>query len=261
MIIRKIVIALVFILLLNPISFSGVTFDLADDSVDLGSSNDNLSKITISAWVYPVSEGEGGVGTIYIKDAAGTTRHDFRFDNTNNLFFRIGRATSPESKTTDNNVLPNGAWAHVAVVWDGTLGDYLNDIKIYVNGTEAGTNTGNNGSGARTDDNTATEHIGNRAGDTQTWDGQITEFAIWEDDLNATEISLLASSKVKGIPLQIRPSTLKVYLPMNEVSDGASADGVSFINQKNPGTSNGTGDNGANNTGLTGAAEGVLSYP
>jgi len=254
----KIILALV--LMVTPAN-AGMLFDLADDAIDCGSSIDNPTKLTICAWVFPTSEGEGGNGIIWIKDAAGTTRKDFRFNSTNQLFFRVARATVTMSKNSADNTLPNGAWAHVCIVWDGTLGDAANDITFYINGVEPADGTLANGSGAITDDGTGTEHIGNRAGDTQTWDGQIDEFYLWEDDLNAAEIAHLASSRVRRIGLQIRPSTLRQYIPLDEVPNGNSGDGVTFRNLASPGTSDCTGDNGANNTGFTGAASSRVSYP
>jgi len=90
--------------------------------------------------------------------------------------------------------------------------------------------------------------------------GKMSEVAIWSCRLSATEIALLAKSKVKGIPLQIRPASLKGYWPLDDIADGISGDGETFADRSGNGN-NGTGDDGGNNSGLTCKAEEVLSYP
>lgn len=91
--------------------------------------------------------------------------------------------------------------------------------------------------------------------------GTIDEVAVWNAELTDNDISILANSKVKHMPLQISPGNIIFYLPMDDQPDGTSADGDTLVNQDNPGTANGTGNDGANNTGLTWKAEAVLSYP
>ena len=74
-----------------------------------------------------------------------------------------------------------------------------------------------------------------------------------------SEISLLNSSKVRSTPLMIKPSNLKMYITLDNLAEGSSANGATLSDRKQSGF-NGTGDDGANNTGLTAIAEESLSY-
>lgn len=108
---------------------------------------------------------------------------------------------------------------------------------------------------------TANIGILKRAGvDIIPFDGQLNEVAVWDTNISSGEVSILNSSKMKHMPLQIKPANLKGYWAMNSGADGASADGATIIDLSGNGN-NGTGDDGANNTGLTWKAEEALSYP
>lgn len=91
-----------------------------------------------------------------------------------------------------------------------------------------------------------------------TVNGTINELACWDVALSLPEISLLVNSKVKRLPLQIRPSNLKLYLPLDEVADGVSINGQTFKDL----SGNGHDGTGADAGGESrGEAEEVLSYP
>jgi hypothetical protein len=52
------------------------------------------------------------------------------------------------------------------------------------------------------------------------WQGDIDEVALWNGwSPNAVEIALLSKSRVKGMPLQISPGNLLVYLPLDDYGD------------------------------------------
>ena len=59
--------------------------------------------------------------------------------------------------------------------------------------------------------------------------------------------------------LQVDPSNLVMYLPLDDLADGAASNGLTFGDLSGNGN-DGTGDDGTNNTGLTAKAEVVLSY-
>lgn len=89
----------------------------------------------------------------------------------------------------------------------------------------------------------------------------VNDVAIWKGvAVSGAELSLSYNSRVKHMPLQIQPLNLVAYLPMDDGQDGTSADGATVSDMSGNGN-NGTGDDGANNTGLTWKAEEVLSYP
>ena len=62
------------------------------------------------------------------------------------------------------------------------------------------------------------------------------------------------------MPLQVRPASLQAYLPLDQLTDGTSADGITFIDMSGIGNT-GAGDDGANNTGLAATAGEAISYP
>jgi len=62
--------------------------------------------------------------------------------------------------------------------------------------------------------------IGQYAGNVS--DSRIDEFAYWNTELSTTEIALLAQSRVKRLPLQIKPANLLLYLPFDDVNIGQS---------------------------------------
>jgi hypothetical protein len=84
--------------------------------------------------------------------------------------------------------------------------------------------------------------------------------AVWNVALTSTELSLLFNSKIKGMPLQIRPSNLVLYHSMDEGFIGASAD-TDTLQDLSGNNNDGNPDNGANNTGMSWVGETILSYP
>lgn len=93
------------------------------------------------------------------------------------------------------------------------------------------------------------------------FDGDITEVSVWSSALTGEQISNLYNSRSRRMPCQTSPSTLRVSLAIDECVDGASCDGLVFSSVCGGNTDSATGDNGANNTGLTGKAGSVLTYP
>jgi hypothetical protein len=90
----------------------------------------------------------------------------------------------------------------------------------------------------------------------------MTEIAIWQAStvFTTTEIANLASSYTKRIPTQIRLANQIFYLPTDDQEAGSAANGDT-VRDLSGNANNGTGDDGANNTGLTWSEEKVLSYP
>jgi len=106
-----------------------------------------------------------------------------------------------------------------------------------------------------------TIYLGKRNDSASYFSGQIKDFYVWQNyTITASDASLFHNSGIKGIGRQISPSNLVLYWPLDDEEDGSSADGDTFVNQVNPGVSDATGNDGANNTGLTAKAEEVLSY-
>lgn len=98
-------------------------------------------------------------------------------------------------------------------------------------------------------------YIGVYSGEaTGRWVGKVSEFGIWSTTLNNNDISNLIS-KVKRVPLQIKPASLKVYLPMDDFPNNLAATGASSIRDLSSRADHGTPVNSP-----LGVSEQVLSY-
>jgi len=211
--------------------FAGVDFDGTDDFVD---GTVSLSgSFSISMWAFIQSFTVGGA----VLSGESVTWF-MQIGGSNKLQFSNAVGTAPSLNT----------WIHLA----GTFNSSDNNNKLYVDGTNTATV-------AISIVSTTDFNIGKR-GDGVFLNCIVTDVAIWTTVLTDAEISLLADSKIKRIPLQIQSSSLVVYLPLDDEEDGSSSDGDTFRDLSGNGN-NGTGDDGANNTGLTAKAEEVLSYP
>lgn len=244
--------------------------DGTDDCVRLTAESNFGSEsgpITLACWIYPDTITAGDRTSVFSKDGGAGF---FRFDASNTGGTQCSQCieTFIDYSTTDLNTdsatndVPFDTWTHVAFVWDGGTTAGTN-TKLYINGVEPTYSQTQNAVGTRNTDSTAVWGLGGRDAtcDNRPLDGFLTECAMWSSALSAEEVAHLASSRVKQIPLQVSPSTLLAYYPLDEVSTGASGDAVTFKNLQGNTSRDGTGVDGANNTGLTGAGEAILSYP
>lgn len=102
--------------------------------------------------------------------------------------------------------------------------------------------------------------IGLRTDGNAGFSGDINEVAIWQAALTTTEFDLLCDSKIKGMPLQIQPSNLKVYFPLDDYGDGSALDtSVNGYRDISGNDKHGTGFDADGDS--TNKAEEILSYP
>jgi len=244
-------IALILLLCFPCWTFAGIDFDGTDDYVTVADDASlDVTTISISVWIFWDDDGDVNEGIVshannslgsngWWFSISGSSANDIQFTFADTDFFSSG-------------AISTGEWTHLAVTYDGS------NVRFYKNGNADGVTA----SSASITNSADTFKIGreyNVYGTTAYLNGQITDLAVWSAVLTAGEIELLADSKIKRMPLQIQPTNLNGYWPMNDEPDGSSADGNTFIDQSGNGN-NGTGDDGANNTGLTAKAEEVLSY-
>lgn len=236
------------LLLVIPLQAS-VEFDGTDDSItlpDLGAGFG--SELTYAMWVKQSTN--TGLRMSIILGASGNTDPGayLRFSSSNVFYFVVGNGTSRDTDTITTSGRVVDTWYHIAASVD--LGS-AQVKKIYVNGVLEGTNAVTIGG---TMAGTQVIHkIGFYSSDA--FAGKISEIQIYNRAISASEVSILAASRTKGPKF----SGLIHYWPLDDVAEGASADGATFKDRV--GTADATGDNGANNTGLTGRAEDYLSYP
>jgi len=249
---------LIWLIILFPILFAGVEFDGADDSISIPDDNSidiGTSDFTLAAWIK--SDNIANYKIIFDKPAStgNAPKYQMMLNTNGRLCFYLDDGTGSVLSTDDGTVIDDAASHHVAVTFDRDG----NAIR-YVDGSPDG--IADDISGVQlTLTNDGALYIGTRLLSADRFFlGNINEIAVWNILLTANEISLLANSRIKRIPLQIQPNNLVLYLPMDDEPDGSSADGDSFMDKSGNGN-NGTGSDGANNTGCTAKAEEVLSYP
>ena len=198
--------------------------------------------MSISAWVYDT----GGTVTQYIvtKNDGGDGWGTFYIRSAKQLGFNRDGATDMVSRSVET--ISGSTWTHVLATWDGTFTD-ATTVHLYINGTEVTYGLQTNGASIVT--NAQNWHIGQSGEPLSPFSGSITEVATWNRVLTSGEIASLynSGSFSKGIPNTI--ATPVMYLAMDDGTVATSADGDTVADSSGNGN-NGTGDDGANNTGL-----------
>ena len=241
-----------------------VQFDTTDDSIGCGDSSifDNLTSLTIGGWFLIDTVEDSGRMVVKwgINNTVGSERQlIMTFSGTEEFICGVREGTAAVFSlwaSTGANLVAD-TWYHLACTWTAD-----NTWVFYVDGSSVtSTVFSDSGTGVSTGAGATPFEVGRstlqQAGNL---DMDASDVALWSSVLTANEVAQLAKSKGKRMPLQISPSTLLVYLPLDEEEDGTSADGDTFRDLSNNGLSC-TGSDGANNTGLTAVAETVLTYP
>lgn len=162
-----------------------VSLDGQDDKVKVTSSGslNNLSDMTISAWVYQKGKG----GRVFTKSDAAPRRFSLNWTAANRLGFIAGYTGSAGSWITPAESLPLNSWHHVAVTY--VHGDPANVPNIYIDGALQSLTPFTIPSGSAVPDD-SNFYIGSRGNDSS-WDGMIDEFRIYNKVLNESEIKAI----------------------------------------------------------------------
>lgn len=267
----------VIFLLFNPIfSFASVTFDGTDDRITtstMGNFGQNLSTntITLSTWVKSSTTDTGitlgGMENTGDNTFLKITLNKFPDGTTSSggfrIFLRDDLDNSLVGGVAANTGVTDGNWHHVLVIVKGSD----NTIKVFVDGvSQTITYSGQ----ALTDNMSNFEQPWGIASFTDSsgngnlfFNGTLEEYAIWNVEISDADKLNLAKAKVRRLPLQISSANLIKYLPLDDGADGTANcfnGSAGFLDMGVNGY-HGTGDDGANNTGLTCNAGVVLTYP
>ena len=217
---KKIFSLILLILLMCSPCYAGVDFT-PNSTINCGTSVIGVN-LSISAWINTSSATDAQIVSKDDDQAGGVREFQFRTSGTKlqTIVFiggNVGIATSGASVNT-------GSWVHVAGTYDGTT------IRTYINGSPDGTDATYNGDADSSDDEVGIGARLSNAGAVieEKFDGQITEVCLWNTALTADEISLLYSSRLKGISLQIKPANLKLYLPLDDHASGTALNTTVF---------------------------------
>jgi len=245
---------LLLLLVFLPVrGFSPVLFDGVNDMVGFGACGDSMLReqgqtYTISALIMPLTLGESSLGTIVRRGAL-----QFRLNNSDEITMRIAGSTTLMSTCVAGCIVTN-TWSHVLVTGDGTTN--FTGIHIYVNGAEI--SYGSTANGVTLTDNSADPIIiGNNDAGTVSFNGQISEVAVWTSVLTAAQIAALYNGRgVHGTPLQTSFSTLQAYWPLDDFGDGTALSGTGTVHDRSVNAFNGSQTNGP-----IGKASSIVSYP
>ena len=265
MIVKKILSLLFSGLLFCSTAFGGVEFDGADDEINCGndSSLELHTNFTLSLWVY-IQTDNVGFERIMSKTSKiaipGSNDVDYwvQLNDDDTIQVAIRNDAGGVIFLNSSSALSAGQWYHILTTKDST------EFQIFINGGTADATGITSGTMADIVQRSSTSlylaHLSDNGSSFYNFNAIINEVAIWDVVSSQNEVDLLAKAKVKGMPLQIQPSSLVMYLPLDDQPDGTSFDGDTAVDRS--GNSNdGVGDNGGNNSGLTATAESVLSYP
>ncbi len=147
----------------------------------------------------------------------------------------------------------DGEWHILIIILDGTS---TSDITAYGDGVALAVSSTNDKTITTSD---SLLYIGYDIPSSKgPWDGEITEVAIWNTNITVSEVALLSSSRVKRIPLQVQPSNLVVYYPLDDYPESAGTIKDYTFKDLSSNGNDGTGVDANDNSDI--AAETVLSY-
>lgn len=220
----------------------------------------NVTRMTYSAWIYPIGAGGSNQSRVISKSSNNTgipgiiavstnASGVLNAVNVNHMYSTVAGIW-----VTTGVAIQTGQWHHLLVTYVNT--DTAQVPQIFINNSQFTAVQVTKPVGvALTDDNIM--FVGNRANRTRWFNGIISEVACWSEVLSDEEISLLASSRVKFTPLQVRPSNLLGYWPFDDFANQATASGSNSLIDRSKNSNDGTPSTTAT---VTGTPEQVLSY-
>ena len=180
----------------SGVSGQALKFDGADGKIDVthAASIDNLSAMTISAWVNAKSMGESSSGYIISKENNGDGGWLLTLYSTG-LYFRVWyddgtMAHSLQAYSAENTFTSAdfNQWHHIIVTWDGT--NLASGVKFYKDNILLSHYVGaeTNGVNSRISDSTYNINIGNNYWQSRTFDGSIDDVRVYSRALSSDEV-------------------------------------------------------------------------
>lgn len=116
-------------------------------------------------------------------------------------------------RTTADSVQTN-SWMHLAVSYTYSNG---NSLVFYINGASTAGSwvTGDGNAVGQTNATTFHTFVYGQNGGSSFFGGAMSDLAVWTNALTAPDILKLAKSKMKYMPIQVKPEFLLFYWPMD----------------------------------------------
>jgi hypothetical protein len=151
----------------------------------------DLGPLTVSAWVKPVKL---KLGRVVAKEGVERGRW-MLIAGEGAIAFAKDFSAQELRRETVANLLPCGAWHHLAVTWDGTA--QVTQVHIYVDGIEAAYVKNQDGAGKKMSDASTPLIIGNRGDFNRGFQGTIDDVRLYARVLTARELASLSSPSAK----------------------------------------------------------------
>ncbi|QQS44625.1 LamG domain-containing protein [Candidatus Roizmanbacteria bacterium] len=175
-------------------SGKGMSFNGTSGYVNAGSNEslDDLSTVTVSAWIYPTGYGEGGFGRIVNKSNTSNTNWALTLVNDSSqqsirFFKERDTASNATQVTAANGSIQLNRWYHVVGVYDESATPRM---KLFIDGVEASYAEQIEGTGTPDTDASYSLTVGNRLGGDRTFQGIIDEVKIYPFALTAEQIKM-----------------------------------------------------------------------
>lgn len=245
-----------------PVAWGGVDFDGVDDFINVGSPTTLDNKHAFSVCQYIYRDGASNLGMTWSKRSAGSFQKHFVVgdfpgaepDDTIGVFMNMS-GTDMDVKAVANLAPTSSNICVCCTVSSSFVG------RLYLNGAEVSSYyVQTTGTGSAIDDASANVNLGrNSDGGGNYFDGKIYDHAFWDKQLTEYEVKSYCDG-VKRNSIQVATANMMNALPLDDQPDGTSGNGDTY-RDLTVNANNGTGDDGANNTGLSNVAEASLSYP
>lgn len=209
----------------------------ADDIIRVLSSAtlNNLANKTVACWIYMDKIlAAASNGRLIDKRHVGTG-FTFNHNSANNCIqFIHDFSTTDGVWRTAGNSFTTGGWYHVAVKY--VRGSTANLPTFYINGSAQTTTVATQPVGTISTDATSHVLVGSDSSGTNSISAYITEVSIYSTLLSEYQVGLLATP-IRGMPEMVEPSSLVLYLPLDEFGDNQVTSGINVFRDRS-GTNN-----------------------
>lgn len=215
-------------------------YNSANAFVNCGSNNslNNLVLKSISSWVNFSSNASNPRIVAKFSNAVGKGWIFYCNGGNNTVNYYHTYSVTNSEWNTPNTTATTNTLNHLVVTYDDS--SVANNPTIYINGASQSL--------------TATVPVGVFGGDssfllclcsgTESTNGvntgSLMEQAIWNTILTPDDVMKIYKSKLKGMPLQIKPANLVGYWPCDDFTNGLAASGASSIRDRSSSGNHGT---------------------